>query len=457
MAVAEHPQPAGHGEAAEADPLAALQGFLTPTDYDALTKCVHCGLCLNVCPTYRQNGLEADSPRGRLYLMRAVAEGDLDFSSAVNDHLQLCLQCRACETACPSNVHFGQVMEGARATILDEESTRLRRVLTWAVFGQLFAYPARLVLLGMLLRFYQRSGVQAIVRWIMGQAWVPPRLRLMEQMLPQLSRRFFSAPPGEIIPAQSERRYRVGMIGGCIMPLAFAETNEATVRVLTANGCEVVIPEAQRCCGALQAHAGAQEEARRVARLNVDAFEQWNLDAIIINAAGCGAALKEYDRLLADDPAYAERARRFAEKIEDVSEFLARVGLTAPLGTIERKITYDDPCHLVHGQKVSLQPRALLSMIPGLEYVELRDADRCCGSAGIYNILQPDMSMRVLDDKTEAILESGAETIVTANPGCLIQINAGLRQAGHTASAQHIIDLLDEAIRAGQREHGAAR
>ena len=195
MAVAEHPQPAGHGEAGEADPLAALQGFLTPTDYDALTKCVHCGLCLNVCPTYRQNGLEADSPRGRLYLMRAVAEGDLDFSAAVNDHLQLCLQCRACETACPSNVHFGQVMEGARSTILEEESTRLRRVLTWAVFGQLFAYPARLVLLGILLRFYQRSGLQAIVRWIMGQAWVPPRLRLMEQMLPQLSRRFFRAPP----------------------------------------------------------------------------------------------------------------------------------------------------------------------------------------------------------------------------------------------------------------------
>jgi glycolate oxidase iron-sulfur subunit len=191
--------------------------------------------------------------------------------------------------------------------------------------------------------------------------------------------------------------------------------------------------------------------------MNVDAFEQWNLDAIIINAAGCGAALKEYDRLLADDPAYAERAERFSEKVEDISEFLARVGLTAPLGTVERKITYDDPCHLVHGQKVSLQPRALLSMIPGLEYVELRDADRCCGSAGIYNILQPDMSMRVLDDKTEAILESGAETIVTANPGCLIQINAGLRQAGQTASAQHIVDLLDEAIQAGQREQAAAR
>ena len=456
MTVAEHTHTPGHEETGDADPLAALQGFLTTPDYDALTKCVHCGLCLNVCPTYRQNGLEADSPRGRLYLMRAVAEGNLDFSDEVNDHLQLCLQCRACETACPSNVHFGQVMEGARANILEQESTPLRRMLNWAVFSQLFAYPARLVLLGMLLRSYQRSGLQAIVRWATSQSWVPQQLRLMEQMLPQLSTHFFSAPPGEVVAAQGDRRYRVGMIGGCIMPLAFADTNEATVRVLTANGCDVVIPEAQRCCGALQAHAGAQEEARRVARVNVDAFEPWDLDAIIINAAGCGAALKEYDWLLADDPAYSDRAQQFSQKVEDVSEFLARVGLTTPLGAVERKITYDDPCHLVHGQRVSLQPRALLSMIPGLDYVELRDADRCCGSAGIYNILQPDMSMRVLDDKTEAILESGAETIITANPGCLIQINAGLQQARHAASAVHIVDLLDESILAGQREQSAA-
>ena len=375
MAVTEPQITTPHGVTAAESP--GLQGFLNERDYEALVKCVHCGLCLNQCPTYRANGLEPDSPRGRLYLIRAVSEGTLPVTDEVEDHLQLCLVCRACETACPSNVQFGQVMEAARHELLQRHSSRKRKVASWLAFRYLFPAPHRLKLVGQALRLYQRSPLPAVLGWARRRDLVPRPLRrlvTMEQLAPPLSERFFE-PPTERIPAQGERRYTVGMISGCIMPLAFAPTNEATVRVLTANGCDVIIPRAQRCCGALAAHSGDADAAADLARANIEAFEAFGmdqLDSIIINAAGCGAQLKNFGHLLQDDPRYAQRAARFAAKVEDVSEFLVRAGLTAPLGEVPRTVTYQDACHLVHGQKVRSQPRELLLSIPGLDLVEMR-------------------------------------------------------------------------------------
>jgi glycolate oxidase iron-sulfur subunit len=459
MAVTEPEVLASHGVAVGESP--GLQGFLDERDYEALVKCVHCGLCLNQCPTYRANGLEPDSPRGRLYLIRAVSEGTLPVTDDVVEHLQLCLVCRACETACPSNVQFGQVMEAARHELLRHHSSPLRKLVSWLAFRQLFPHPSRLALVARALRLYQRSPLPRLTQWAAARGLLPKRLAVMEQMAPRLSDRFFEIPPTERVPAQGEgghrgqgerAAYTVGMISGCIMPLAFAPTNEATVRVLAANGCDVILPRAQRCCGALAAHSGDGDAAADLARANIDAFEAVGLDrldSIVINAAGCGAQLKNYGHLLQDDPHYADRARRFAQKVEDVSEFLARVGLTAPLGEVRRTVTYQDACHLVHGQKIREQPRELLLSIPGLELVEMLDPDRCCGSAGIYNIAQPEMSMQVLDAKMDNVLATGAELVVAGNPGCLLQLNLGLKQRGRGPNAVHLVDLLDESIRKG--------
>lgn len=459
MAVTEPKVEAPHGVVVAESP--GRRGFLGEDDYEALVKCVHCGLCLNDCPTYRANGLEQDSPRGRLYLIRAVSEGTLPITEEVTDHLQLCLVCRACETACPSNVQFGQVMEAARHELLTHHSSRTRKFFSWLAFRQLFPHPDRLALVARGLRLYQRSPLPKLIEWAVQRRLFPKkveRLALMEQMAPVLSQRFFEAPPTERVPAQGERRFTVGMISGCIMPFAFAATNEATVRVLAANGCDVIIPRAQRCCGALAAHSGDGGASGDLARVNIDVFGAFGfdrLDAIIINAAGCGAQLKNYGHMLRDDPRYSARAQRFAEKVEDISEFLSRVGLTASLGEVRRTVTYQDACHLVHGQKIRSQPRELLLSVPGLELVEMQDPERCCGSAGIYNIVHPDMSMDVLDAKMDNVLATGTDCVVASNPGCLLQLNVGLKQRGHQPDAIHLVDLLDESIQRGTQEHGA--
>ncbi|MGI8423512.1 MAG: (Fe-S)-binding protein [Chloroflexota bacterium] len=449
MAVTAPPVVTPHGITVAESP--GLQGFLSPMDYEALVKCVHCGLCLNECPTYRANGLEPDSPRGRLYLIRAVSEGTLPVTDDVVDHLQKCLVCRACETACPSNVQFGQVMEAARHSLLQDHSRPRRHFFSWLAFRQLFPYPRRLEFVARLLRLYQHSPLPALTALMTRFHLLPARLAVMEKMSPRLSDRFFQIPETERVPARGARRFTVGMISGCIMPLAFAGTNHATVRVLAANGCDVVLPKAQRCCGALAAHSGDADASLDLARANIAAFENFGLDqldSIVINAAGCGAQLKNYAHLLAGDPRYAGRAQRFTDKVEDVSEFLVRVGMTAPLGDVRRSVTYQDACHLIHGQKIRAEPRALLDAIPGLELREMQDAHRCCGSAGIYNILQPEMSMEVLDAKMENVLATGAACVVAGNPGCLLQLNLGLIQHGREPTAVHLVDLLDESIRA---------
>ena len=441
-----------HDPLTHVPPSPGLQGFIGEEDYEALVKCVHCGLCLNECPTYRANGLEPDSPRGRLYLIRAVAEGTLPLTDEVEHHLDQCLVCRACETACPSNVQFGQVMEAARHAILEDHASVQQRSLTRIAFRHLFPYPARLAAIGRFIRWYQRSPFPALVQQAARLGLFPKRLALMERMAPRLNDEFFAAPPSEVVPATATRRLTVGMVTGCIMPLAFAPTNNATVRVLAANGCDIVLPRAQRCCGALAAHAGDGDSAASMARANIDAFEAYgidSIDAIVINSAGCGAQIKTYDHLLRHDPAYAARARRFVSKVEDIAEFLSRVGLTAPMGRVEKTVTYQDACHLVHGQGIRTQPRELLGQVPGLKVVEMRDSTRCCGSAGIYNILQPETSAKVLEAKLDNVCATGAECVVASNPGCLLQINMGLRDRGLDLDGKHLIDILDEAIAVG--------
>ena len=408
-----------------------------------LDQCVHCGLCLNHCPTYRVLHLEPESPRGRIHLVRAVTEGRIEPNERFGNHLYLCLMCRACESACPSGVHYGRIAEAARE-VLGPPGSPLARAMETFVFTQLLPSPQRLRMAALLLRFYQKSGVRRLVRGLL-----PARLKEMEGMLPPLPDRFF-APEAELLPAIGHRRARVAMLGGCVMGLLFADINKATVRVLRLNGCDVLIPKAQGCCGALNIHNGETRMAKVRARRNIDAFLDTGVDAVIVNAAGCGAAMKEYGHLLRDDPAYGAKAQRFAQLAKDASEFLVGIGLLNPLHRIEMTVTYQDPCHLAHGQKVRAQPRALLAAIPGLRLVEMEGSDRCCGSAGIYNLTQPEMSQELLKEKMASIAATSAQAAVAPNPGCMLQIQYGARRYGPAMSVFHLMELLERAYGAGE-------
>jgi glycolate oxidase iron-sulfur subunit len=425
-------------DAATANPLHAL------LEKKLLKECVHCGLCLDYCPTYRVLGHEADSPRGRIYQIRQVYEGkvspkDPDF----REHIYACLDCRACQTACPSGVQYGAIIEAARAVAepVNPSEKRIGR----AVLGTVFTRKPLLEAAGMGLRLYQRSGLQHLLRRSGVLRLLPERLREMEAMLgpTQGGVRRWVAP--KVTPARGPATYRVGFIEGCIMPQMFGETNAATVRVLAVNGCEVHSPAKQGCCGALQMHTGDRTTARELARRNVDAFEPLGLDAIIINAAGCGSTLKEYGHLLADDPAYAQRASVFASRVKDVSEFLAGIELVPPSVPVPIRVTYQDACHLVHGQGIRQQPRKLLRQIPGLELVEMNDSDVCCGSAGIYNLTHPDVSVELLEQKMDHLLATGVRAVVAPNPGCTMQLAYGARRRGVDLQLFHVVDLLDRA------------
>ena len=408
-----------------------------------LDQCVHCGLCLNHCPTYRVLHLEPESPRGRIHLVRAVTEGRIEPNERFGNHLYLCMMCRACESACPSGVHYGRIAEAARE-VLGPPGSPLARAMETFVFTQLLPSPQRLRMAALLLRFYQKSGVRRLVRGLL-----PARLKEMEGMLPPLPDRFF-APEAELLPAIGHRRARVAMLGGCVMGLLFADINKATVRVLRLNGCDVLIPKAQGCCGALNIHNGETRMAKVMARRNIDAFLDTGVDAVIVNAAGCGAAMKEYGHLLRDDPAYGAKAQRFAQLAKDASEFLVGIGLLNPLHRIEMTVTYQDPCHLAHGQKVRAQPRALLAAIPVLRLVEMEGSDRCCGSAGIYNLTQPEMSQELLKEKMASIAATSAQAAVAPNPGCMLQIQYGARRYGPAMSVFHLMELLERAYGAGE-------
>jgi glycolate oxidase iron-sulfur subunit len=413
-------------------------------DKKLLKECVHCGLCLDYCPTYRVLGHEADSPRGRIYQVRQVYEGkvspdNLDF----RQHIFACLDCRACQTACPSGVQYGAIIEAARA--IAEPVDPSEKTVGRAILGSVFTRPRLLDLAGFGLRLYQRSGLQTLTRKTGVLRVLPQRLREMEAMLAPTQGGLFRWRAPAVTPARGTARYRVGFVEGCVMSQFFSDTNAATVRVLAANGCAVHSPPRQGCCGALQMHTGDRSVARNLARKNIDAFSPLQLDAIIINAAGCGSTLKEYGHLLADDPAYAERAADFAARVKDVSEFLASIDLVPPTRVVPMKVTYQDACHLVHGQGIRNQPRQLLRAIPGLELVEMRDSDVCCGSAGIYNLTHPDVSVQLLDQKMAHIAATGAQAVVAPNPGCSMQLAYGARRKGMPLQQLHVVDLLDKA------------
>ena len=412
-----------------------------------LDKCVHCGLCLNACPTYREIHLEMDSPRGRIFQMKQVQEG-APVTDFYRRHIDLCLACRGCESACPSGVPYGRLIEAARADIEQKTHRPLgARLLRRFVFETLLPSRALLSLTGTAMHFYQSSGLQRFVRGS-GILREFGKLGELEPLAPPVESPFFFRQIGRVFPAQGERRYRVALMAGCIANVFFARLNEATVRVLQANGCEVTIPASQTCCGALHVHAGLREPARKLARKNIDAVLEGGFDAILTNAAGCGSTLKEYHELLEHDSQYADRAVRFTSLMKDVTEFLASIELRPPQRELQAKVTYQDSCHLAHGQRVRSAPRELIRKIPGVTFKEMPLSDVCCGSAGIYNITENEMSMAVLKKKMASVNSTRAERIVTANPGCMLQLRAGVEQHGHGQTVSHVIELLDEAYRA---------
>lgn len=411
-----------------------------------LDKCVHCGLCLNACPTYRELGVEMDSPRGRIYLMNQVANGSPMDESYVR-HLDLCLACRGCETACPSGVPYGRLIEAAREEIESHRKrSPLAKVVRKLVFDHLLPSPTALQIAGGLLYAYQASGMQRLLRST-GIFRLFGNLQQLEALSPSAEVPFFYSKIGKTYKAIGERKYRVAFMAGCIANVCFARLNEATVRVLQRNGCEVVIPAAQTCCGALHLHSGLKAPAQKFARRNVDAMTGQGFDAILTNAAGCGSTLKEYDELLSDDDAYRTKALEFKAKMKDVNQFLASIELNTDMGPVEKIATYQDSCHLAHGQKIKAAPRQLLRAVPALQFREMPGADLCCGSAGVYNVVQQEMADQILRRKMESVKMTGASLIVTANPGCMLQLAAGVRLYGNGQRVAHVIEVLDEAYR----------
>jgi glycolate oxidase iron-sulfur subunit len=412
-----------------------------------LDKCVHCGLCLNACPTYRELGWEMDSPRGRIYQMVQVATGQAEPGPSYFEHMDLCLGCRACESACPSGVPYGRLIEAARTEIAaTRKQPWLEGFLRWLVYGKLLPSRGLLKMAGAVLYLAEASGLRTIARKS-GLLSLFGKLGRIEPLAPEAEVPFFFSQYGRTFPASGEKRARVAFLGGCIANVFFARLNEATVRVLQRNGCEVVIPEKQTCCGALHAHAGERETARKLARRNIDAILPGGYDAVISNTAGCGATLKEYHEILEHDPAYAQKAREFVRLMKDVNEFLASLGLRGPLGAVNVTVTYQDSCHLLHGQKIGKAPRELLRQIPGLELRELPFSDICCGSAGVYNVVHDDIAASLIEKKISYANATGAQVIATANPGCMIQLRAGVTRHGKGQPVKHVVELLDEAYR----------
>nr|WP_192705778.1 (Fe-S)-binding protein [Paenibacillus sp. OAS669] len=441
-------------------------------DTDQLTNCMRCGFCQTACPTFNETGLEAASPRGRIALMKAVSDGFMEPDRRFQEQMDLCLGCRACEPACPSDVKYGQLIEQAREAIAAEAQHPWHvKAIRTLFMERLFPNHSRMRLLGGMLKLYQRSGLQKLTQKSGIMGLFPEHMRQMEAILPEgssdgviraweklgLPAAWGATASGEgrmlvIPPAGGVKRGRVGLFRGCIMDVLFTSTNVNTVRLLREAGFEVVIPTSQTCCGALHAHAGETASARRLARENIDAFRAAGVDYVASNAGGCGASLKEYDHLLAAEESYSMAAGEFARRVKDIAELLVDEGLPLPLKAVQREnpqvVTYQDSCHLRNVMRVQQQPRTLLQSIPGVRLNELQGADRCCGSAGIYNLTQPQMSADVLDHKMEHVEATQAQYIVTANPGCLLQMKWGIVRAGceDRMKAVHLVDLLAESL-----------
>jgi len=414
-----------------------------PPSAALVADCVHCGFCLPTCPTYALWGEEMDSPRGRIYLMNEGLEGE-PMTPAMVGHFDACLGCMACVTACPSGVKYDRLIEATRAQVERRFGRpKADRALRSAIFA-LFPYPRRLRAMRGPLRLHQKSGLSRLLRKSGVLQRISPTLAAMEALAPTLGR---AIRVPERTPAQGERRGTVGMLLGCVQREFFPGVNAATARVLAAEGFDVIAPAAQGCCGALSVHNGRESEAQGFARELIDQFERAGVDAVVVNSAGCGSAMKDYADLLADDPVYAERAKRFGDGVRDISEFLYERDVVAPRHPMPVTIAYHDACHLGHAQGVRAQPRELLRGIPGLELREIADADLCCGSAGIYNILSPVAARELGDRKAANVLRTKAQLLVTANPGCLMQVASSVERAGGRIALAHTVEVLDASIR----------
>jgi len=431
-------------------------GTLRTIDYAVLQQCMHCGMCLPTCPTYDQTKQERNSPRGRIALMRAVADGVLDVSHEFAEEMSYCLGCLACQTACPAGVNYAELFETARSDIERQNAQRgvARQFWRAVTLGFLFMNPAALRFTGRLLGFYQRSGLEALTRRTGIIRLLPGGLRRLEPQTPRIAPKFSNS----LIPAHQTpsgtTRYRVALLTGCVQDLVFPDVNRDTADVLLANGCSVDTPPVQPCCGSLHAHNGDLEHARVLARRMIDLFPPDRYDAIITNAGGCGSHLRRYAPLLHDDSTYRERAVVWDRKLRDIQEWLIEIGCRAPETSPfdqPAAVTYHDSCHLVHGQKISREPRAVLRLLPGVSLVELPESTWCCGSAGVYAITQPEQAERLLGRKTANIVGTGAEWVATANPGCHLQIARGLDAAGTRIKVAHPVSLLARAYR---RERG---
>ena len=413
-------------------------------DYTEILNCMHCGLCLPTCPTYELTGRERSSPRGRISLVKGVADGRLEVSLTFAKEMYFCLGCLACQTACPAGVPYHRLLEVARAQIAEQQPgsvfTRLGRRLAFLTFE----HVALLRLAGWFIRAYQRSGLQDLVRRSRLLKLLPGRLHDLEGLLPPLADHCSSATVAELTSAVGQRRATVGMLLGCVMDVMCAAENEATVRVLTRNHCDVFSPKDLDCCGALHAHAGDMTRARELAQRIIMRFEEHGVDAVVLNSAGCGAAMKDYGHWLADDPEWADRAAAFSAKVYDLTEWLATYGLEREgLRPLDLKVTYHEACHLHHAQGVAQPPRDVIKELPGIEFIELPESTWCCGSAGVYNITHLPESLQLLDRKMGHVAETGAEVVITGNPGCLLQLQYGVRRNHVDAQAIHTVTLLD--------------
>jgi len=415
-----------------------------PPATEIIDKCVHCGFCLPVCPTYVLWGQEMDSPRGRIYLMKLAAEGTAQINTKWVSHFDTCLGCMACMTACPSGVDYGKLIEATRSQIERNFARSSADKHHRHFLFKTFIRPDRLRRLRAPLLAYQKSGLQALVRGLRLVRLLPKRFQTMEALLPRLTPK--EAVP-EVTPAVAAKRRRVGLLLGCVQREFFSQVNAATVRVLAAEGCEVVAPQAQTCCGALLVHAGEEAAAIELAKKTIDVFEQAEVETIVTNAAGCGSSVKEYGHLLRDDPQYAERARKLAAKCKDISEVLTELEPRGPRHPLKLRVAFHDSCHLQHAQGVRAQPRSLLSNIPGLELVEIPESAICCGSAGIYNLVQPDAAKSLGDRKAELVSQLKVDVVATGNPGCILQLQSSLARQHQKTPVVHTIRLLDASLR----------
>lgn len=413
-----------------------------------LYKCVHCGFCLQACPTYLETGLETESPRGRIALMKAVNEGRIGITPDVYRHWDLCIQCRACEAACPSGVPYGNLIEATVSQVDRHRSRSLAaRLAGRLALNMILPRQRRLELLTLGLRLYQESGFQWAVRKTRILSALAPGLAELEMSAPTVSKQRLRAR-GQVIPAVGSARARAAMFSGCIMPLMHGPQMGAAMRVLARNGCEIEVTKGQGCCGAIHSHVGDLQRARNLARQNIDAFENRDVDALVVASAGCGARMKEYGHLLRDDPDYAERAERFGRMVKDIHEFLVDLPFTPPTGRIDKRVTYQDSCHLANAQRITAAPRTLLTSIPGIEFVEMDRSNVCCGAGGTYTITEREFSLRVLDSKMQSVLDTGADLLTTANPGCVLQLQHGAKRHDLPIQVKYVTDILDDAYRA---------